>query len=393
MNLSRTPIFVLASFLALTACGTARAAEADSLLARIKAVGREGSGNVGAARAWRELVEAGPSALPTILKAFDDSDKTAANWLRAAVDAIAERTLAAGRPLPKTDLERFISERQHDGDARRLAYEWLVRIDPAAPGRLLPDMLDDPSLELRRDAVELTLKNARQLLDQGDKPNGIAACRRALAGARDRDQVDLIAKELKALGVEVDVASHFGFIQQWRLLGPFDSSGGVGFQKAFPPEKVIDLTAKYAGKRGTPVRWIAHTTSDPYGVVDLNKALGKSMGAAAYAFAEVISPTERPVDVRAGSQNAIKIFLNGKQIFSREEYHHGMQMDQHLASGKLRAGRNELLIKICQNEQTDDWAQNWSFQVRICDETGGAVPFALRMENPSLGPAQGKDKP
>ena len=106
------------------------------------------------------------------------------------------------------------------------------------------------------------------------------------------------------------------------------------------------------------------------------------MGAAAYAFAAVVSPNERPVHVRVSSQNAIKIFLNGKQIFFREEYHHGMQMDQHIGAGTLRAGRNEILIKVCQNEQTDDWAQIWSFQVRVCDQGGGSVPLTVCEEKP-----------
>jgi len=369
-------------FLTLPAPPASAGAEATSLLATIKAVGREGSGNVEAGKAWRELVRLGPAALPAVLAAFDDADATVANWLRPAVDTIAERALAAKQPLPTAELERFIAQQHHSGIARRLAYEWLARVDPNAPGRLLPGMLHDASLELRRDAVELVLEEAQQNFERGDKPGATAALHKALSGARDRDQVDRIAKELKTLGVEVDLAAHFGFIRQWLLIGPFDSSGGVGFQRAFPPEKGIDLAATYPGKKGTPVRWTSYTTTDPYGGVDLNKALGKHMGAAAYAFAPVISPIERPVQVRAGSQNAIKIFLNGKQIFFREEYHHGMQMDQHVGAGTLRAGRNEILIKVCQNEQTDDWAQSWSFQARVCDQAGGTFPLTLTEEKP-----------
>jgi hypothetical protein len=356
--------------------------ELQSLLGTIRAVGREGAGNVEAGRAWRELVRLGPSALPAVLTAFDDSDATAANWLRAAVDAIAERALAAARPLPAAELERFIAQRQHHGAARRLAYDWLVRVDPKARDRLLPGMLDDPSLELRRDAIELVLKEARTSLERGDKPGATLALRKALSGARDRDQVDVIAKELKGLATEVDVAAHFGFIRHWLLIGPFDNSDGAGFEQTFPPEKNVDLAGIYPDKKGKPSRWIACSTTDPYGVVDLNKALGKHMGAAAYAFTAILSPTERSVHIRAGSQNAIKLFLNGKQIFFREEYHHGMQMDQHIGTGTLRAGRNEILIKICQNEQTDDWAQNWSFQARICDQAGGTLPLTLCEEKP-----------
>src|SRR5437588_11564531 len=73
---------------------------APALLARIKAVAREGAGNAEAGRAWKELVRLGPDALPAILTAMDGADPTASNWLRTAVDAIAERTLAAHQSLP-----------------------------------------------------------------------------------------------------------------------------------------------------------------------------------------------------------------------------------------------------------------------------------------------------
>jgi hypothetical protein len=52
-----------------------------------------------------------------------------------------------------------------------------------------------------------------------------------------------------------------------------------------------------------------------------------------------------------------------------------MTMDQYVGRGKLRKGANEILIKVCQNEQKDDWAQSWGFQARLCDALGGAVPF------------------
>jgi hypothetical protein len=31
------------------------------------------------------------------------------------------------------------------------------------------------------------------------------------------------------------------------------------------------------------------------------------------------------------------------------------------------------LLKLCQNEQKEDWAQDWHFQLRICDASGAAV--------------------
>jgi len=348
--------------------------DVGTILTQIKAVGREGSGNVEAGKAWKELSRCEPNALPTILSAFDGADPTAANWLRLAVDTIADRAVASGKALPATDLESFALNKDHDAAARRLAYEWLARVDPKAPERLLPAMLHDPSVELRRDAVARVLGQAKARAEKKDTSGAVAEFRRALSGARDKDQVDLISKELKALGAEVDLAAHFGFIQKWMLIGPFDNSAGAGFEKEYAPEKVVDLAATHEGKKNLRIAWKEYKTGNPYGLVDLNKVLGKNMGAVAYAFATVTSPVEQPVELRAASNNAVKIFLNGKLIFFREEYHHGMEMDQHAGSGTLKPGRNEILIKVCQNEQKEDWAQMWSFQLRTCDSVGSALP-------------------
>lgn len=358
------------------ASAVAADAKVGPLVARIKAVGREGAGNPAASSAWQELVELGPSTLLDILAALDDAEPAAANWLRAAVDTVAERAIADGRLLDQAGIEAFVRDTRHSGPARRLAYEWLARLDAGAPGRLLPGMLNDPGAELRRAAVELAMRNAQQTLDAGRKEAALELFRKVLASSRERDQVDVLVKKLKELNVEVDVPAHYGFIQRWLLIGPFDNTAKAGFDKVFPPEERVDLSAACAGKKGATLRWIETTTEDPQGMVDLNQALGKNMGATAYAYAAVDSSREQPVQIRAGSNNAVKIYLNGKQIYFRDEYHHGLQMDQHVGLGTLRAGRNEILIKVCQNEQTDKWAQSWGFQLRVCDALGGAVPVS-----------------
>ncbi|MBY0527038.1 MAG: hypothetical protein K2R98_26830 [Gemmataceae bacterium] len=360
---------------------TAIAADTGPLLTKIKAVGKEGAGNVEATKAWQDLVKLGPAVLIDTLTALDDADPVAANWLRSAVDSIADREINAGKPLPVDKLEAFIKDTRRSGAGRRLAYEWLARVDASTPKRLLPGMLNDPGSELRRDAVAVAIADAQGLLDKDDKAAARTAFKKLLGAARDRDQVDVIAGKLRMLGETVDLTAHFGFIPRWSIVMPFDNTGSKGFPVVYPPEKGVDLNAVYKGKDGD-VRWKEVTTADPYGMVDINTLLTKHMGAVAYAFAAVDSDKEQTVQVRAGSNNAIKIFLNGKEIFNREEYHHGNRMDQHIGAGVLKPGRNEILVKVCQNEQKDAWAQSWSFQVRICDDIGGAVPFKVRDEKP-----------
>jgi hypothetical protein len=50
--------------------------------------------------------------------------------------------------------------------------------------------------------------------------------------------------------------------------------------------------------------------------------------------------------------------------------------DQYVARGRLKQGRNRILLKICQNEQTEDWAQVWAFQFRVCDLAGKGLNSA-----------------
>lgn len=345
-------------------------------LAAIRAVGKEGEGHEEAAAAWKAVVTRGPEALLPVLAAFDGADPRAANWLRAAVDAIASK-----HAIDPKGLEAFVLDAKRDGQARRLAYEWLAKLDPAAPDRLLPGMLDDPGRELRRDAVARALKDADKRLKE-DKAAGIDALRRIFKSARDRDQVDALAKQLKGLGMEVDLKAHYGLIDRWVLVASFDNTGMKGYEVAYEPEKGVDLKAAYAGKGEKPARLVDFTTSDPLGKVDLNAALGKEMGAVAYAWAVVESPAEGAVELRVATNNAVKVFLNGELVFFRNEYHHGMKMDQYPAKVRLRKGRNEVLLKVCQNEQKEDWAQGWSFQSRLCDALGGAVPFKVVTEAP-----------
>src|SRR5438477_6048042 len=118
------PLLVIVAFPYL-----APAAELTPLLTKVKAVGPNGAGSAEAAAAWRELSHQGPDALPALLAALDDATPLAANWLRSAVDAVAERATAAHRPLPAAALEAFLRDTRHAGTARRLAYELLAKAD------------------------------------------------------------------------------------------------------------------------------------------------------------------------------------------------------------------------------------------------------------------------
>ena len=366
------------------AVGVAFARGDDSigpLLTTIKVKGPRIDGPRDASSAWTKLTETDSINLPEVLGGLDDAKPLAANWIRSAVDAIVERAEAGGQALPRAELERFLFDTKHAPRARRLAYEILLRGDPALADRVLPKMLDDPSLEMRRDAVARVLAAADKLAESEpvDPPRVVAQYQAALDASRDLDQVNRAVERLRHFGQTVDLPRQFGFVGAWHVVGPFDNRGEKGFASDYPPESHMDFTASYPGK-DTTVKWRDFVTTDDYGQVDLNRAVGKNMGAAAYAAAEFTCDRERPVELRLGTENACKLWLNGKLLATSAVYHSNTSMDQFVGRGTLKAGRNLILLKICQNEQTEDWAQVWQFQLRVCDATGKAILSSERAD-------------
>jgi hypothetical protein len=360
-----------AIMLVITASASLSAADLSSQLNAIRNVSREGQGNEAAAAAVRMLSGAASSDLVQILAGFDKASPLAANYLRNVIEAVADRDLTAGKALPTKQLESFVQKRSNDPRARRLAFEILAKVDETAADRLIPTMLLDPSPEFRRDAVQRLVTEAESLgKDSADKAKQVY--RKALSGATDSDLVKKISKSLKELGDEVDLVSHFGFLTDWRIVGPFDNREFIGFDIAYAPEKELDFAAKLKAKEGE-VAWSEITTSDEFGIVDIAKSVAPHKGAVMYLATSYDAAADRNVEFRFGTPNAWKLWVNGKFLFGRDEYHRGMAIDQYRVPTKLQAGKNVILLKLCQNEQTDDWAQRYQIQIRVCDPSGVAV--------------------
>ena len=348
-------------------------ATADAI-ALLQAARPGGVGSVENQRAAAVLVQQGEAAVLPILLGFRKASPVGENWLRNAFEQIDSDLTAAKKTIPPKVLEGFIADVSNAPAARRLAYESLRRQDPAAEARLIPGLLLDPSPEFRRDAVALLVKDAAA----AEGPAAIALYRKAFSGAVHEDQVKQISEALRKAGETVDISRHFGFVSSWMIAGPFDNREEKGFAVAYAPEAEItadgpDLAREYDGMDAKKVRWQAIETSDDFGVVDIAKQIENYKGSAMYASAVWNSSAAQTLQVRLGTPNAWKLWVNGKLVFEREEYHRSSQMDQYAVPISLQAGRNIIALKICQNEQTQDWAQKYQYQLRICDTTGAGV--------------------
>jgi hypothetical protein len=327
--------------------------------------------------AWQELSRVDVGRLPGVLGGMDGASAIARNWLRSAVDRILEQAREGRRPIPATELEAFVLDTHHDAQARRLAYEMVREVDPAVADRLLPGMIEDPGLEFRRDAVARLVEQCEALLGAGKKAEALPVLQRALTAARDKDQVDKIIGRVRDLGQKVDRPALLGMLVDWRLIGPFPNPKQQGVNTVYPPEQQIDLAGAFDGKGGK-VRWKDYASTVESGIIDINAGLGKHLDAVTYATTEFTSPKERDVEVRLGCFTAFKLWVNGELVLVRGDAYTGMGFDHYVAPVRLRPGKNVILLKLCQDDPPPPLPKDCKFQLRVCDQTGGAILSATR---------------
>ena len=167
-----------------------------------------------------------------------------------------------------------------------------------------------------------------------------------------------------------DYMSKTGFIAEsaWSIIGPFNNPDGIGYNKVYIPEDAmqINMTAKYDGVDGQ-IGWQRRIDNTFDGFVDLEKIFGRKINwVMAYARTTVTVPDERKAQIRLGSDDQAKVWLNGEEVFAYSESR-SAAMDQNTIPVTLKAGENSILVKIC------DEIGFWGFYLRLTDADG--IPF------------------
>jgi hypothetical protein len=376
-------IVVLCSWLIAIASAADRKAAADDVddtvaaqIAVIAKVGPQGTGSAAARQARDQLAKRDVEILPQLLAAMNTSNVVAANWYRTIYEEIVDRGLAHQETVwPIAFLKKYVSNGRNAHRPRALVLALLDRLEPEYREQWLLTRLDDP--DFHGDAVARVLAAGEQALREGDHQRAKTEFRQAFDHALDSSQVTRAAHRLQALGESADVFAHLGLVTSWWLAGPFDAPEKTGFATTFEPESKVDLGATYQGQGGKKIGWIKYESTDPLGQVDLNKALGPTREAVGYAYAEIDASREQTAHLRCGADDNCSVWLNGRKVFAREQWLNGTRFDRFITPVTLVAGRNTLLVKVCQGPQHKDpeVPNNWSLQLRLCDEYGRGVPF------------------
>lgn len=189
-------------------------------------------------------------------------------------------------------------------------------------------------------SVKYLLPEQRQKLEQLSAQ--VAKINKRMDGPMpkfDRDQEVWELEKTKKLS-EAKQANGKLNVTDWMVLGPLSAPGGnraKAFNNDFGPEKGVDLKRKYADGK---IAWRAEPKFVDGKVHKLPNTIG-----ATYLYRTTQTPVSRVVDISLGSDDGIKVWLNSKQLLSKN-VSRAAAPNQEKLQMELKKGKNELLIKI-----------------------------------------------
>ena len=162
-------------------------------------------------------------------------------------------------------------------------------------------------------------------------------------------------------------------IRAWLVAGTFPSRSisprpplGAPWREGFDRDYLQPIGGEAAARpqegtqvrlpSGHTVRFMSRRWNTDY--IDLTELYGRSGGLCAYIYSELESPREQHLYLHVGSNDAAKVWLNGREVVA-DPIDHGASRSQHVVPITLREGRNRLLMKI------DQAGANWGAYVEI----------------------------
>lgn len=144
----------------------------------------------------------------------------------------------------------------------------------------------------------------------------------------------------------------------WQAVGPFRKmpDGKENFETAFSPEEdksSPDFAKVHKGKRDMECRWTKQEFAE--GAVGSLAPFGANC--AVYLHREIEVAAARDLPVTFGTGGSLTVWLNGEKVHS-EKVERQAAADQSKLTLKLKAGKNQILVKTCHGNGENAFAFN-----------------------------------
>lgn len=148
----------------------------------------------------------------------------------------------------------------------------------------------------------------------------------------------------------------------WWVCGPFTGeSMQAAFRTAYGPEREFDIQKTYAAPGNRMVKWTRFTSPEE-GRINFAQALGDTSNCAGFAVTHIVAARATPTTLRLGSDDAIRVYLNGHKIFENETLR-AAAADQDRVNIMLKEGVNRLMLKVVNG--TSAWEAYVSLDVPV----------------------------
>ncbi len=160
-----------------------------------------------------------------------------------------------------------------------------------------------------------------------------------------------VRRRARAILNEMD--KYRGYVTSWLISEPYTK--GPLFDTAYPPEAP-----------GAPgVKWKPLRDGVGPQVINLARAVGGG-NRAVYMTTHVFSPAARDVRLEIGSDDGVKVWLNGKRVHANNA-NRPIKIGEDRVDAKLAKGWNRLLVKVTQG------GGDWALSVRVTARDGAAI--------------------
>ena len=155
----------------------------------------------------------------------------------------------------------------------------------------------------------------------------------------------------------------------WYVIGPFDYPDEHSYDLSYPPEKEQIIGKTYTGKNGAQCVWTRPFRSEKAGCVrlDMVDQFAKEEWYIFYALGFYYSPVERNCQMRIGTDDTSKVWINDKLVQTCK-VHRGIVVDNDIVPVTLKEGWNKVVVKIGQG------TGGVGFLVRFTDDKGVTLP-------------------